>query len=214
MGIDWLPAIWLGGFLFGASILLAGYLTPGYSHFHQSISELGERNTAHAWLVRWLGFVPLGLSFVIFAHQTRELFLSFIPAALLLLTGLAVIVAGIFPTDPDNRRDTLSGKVHAKAVIALLFLLSATPFAFSISALYRDPPEVWFMVFSFLMGVVVLGFYGMLPNDACPWLVALHRKIFGRFLEIWYPLQGLHQRLHLSLFGIWWIVFTLVLANP
>lgn len=209
-----MPAIWLGGCLFGASILMAGYLRTGYSHLRQSISELAARNAPYSWMIRWMGFIPLGFSFVLFAQQTRELFASFIPTVLLLLTGLAVLVAGIFPTDPDNRHDTLSSKVHEKAVMALLFLLSATPFAFSISGLYRVPPEVWFLIFSFLMGVAILGFFGMLPNDAYPWLVTLHRKIFGRFVEIWYPLQGLHQRLHLLLFGIWWIVFTLVLTNP
>jgi hypothetical membrane protein len=214
VGFGSIPAICFGGSLFVAAVLLTGYLTPGYSHIHQSISELGARNVPYSWLVRWAGFVPLGVSFVLLASQSGSLFSNHMPSLLILITGLAIILAGIFPTDSDNRRNTPSGKVHASVVIVLLFLLTLAPFTFSISALYRDPPEGWLLDFSFFMGVAVLGFYGMLPNDACPRLVALHRKILGRFLEMWYPLQGLHQRLQLALFGIWWIVFTLVLADP
>jgi hypothetical membrane protein len=210
-GMDWLPAIWIGGGLFVVSVLLAGYLTPDYSHIHQSISELGERNAPHAWLVRWLGFVPLGLSFVLFARQSGDLFTNNIPFVIFLLMGIAVIIAGIFPTDPDNRRETISGKVHAIAVISLLFLLSLSPFIFSIPALYRNPLGRCFSVFSFLMGVLILGFLTALPNGSFPQLIIFHRKLFGGFIETRYHIQGLHQRLLLALFGIWWFIFSVIL---
>ena len=199
--------------MFIISIWLAGYLSRGYSHIHQSISELGTRNTPHSWLVRGAGFIPLGLSFVLFALQTRDLFSSHYPSAIVFLTGLSTVMAGIFATDPHNRRDTLSSKVHAGSVIALLCLLTLAPFIFSISALYRTPPDGWFFVFSCSLGIFAVGFFGMLPSGCRRWLVALHQKLMGRFISSWYPLQGLHQRIFLSLHCIWWFVFSQVLID-
>ncbi|MCI0550962.1 MAG: DUF998 domain-containing protein [Anaerolineae bacterium] len=211
-GMDWFPAIWLGGCLFGVSVFLVGYLTPNYSHLHQSISELGARNAPYSWLVRWAGFIPLGLGFMLFSLQARELFSNNVSSILFLVIGLIIIIAGIFPTDPHNRRDTFSGKVHAIAVTALLFLLALAPFIFSISALYRNPPTGWFSVFSLSMGMLTLGFFGIMPNARCQQLTALHRKIFSRWIGSWCLVQGLHQRLLLSLFSVWWFVFSAVLA--
>jgi len=213
LGFDSIPAIWIGGCLFVIAVLLAGYLTPDYSHAHQSISELGTPRAPYGWLVRWAGFVPLGLSFVLFSCQSGGLFSNHIPSVLFILTGLAVLFAGIFPTDPDNRRDTGSGKIHASAVIALLLLLGVAPFTFSISALYRNPPAGWFLVFSFLMGMLVLIFLVLSSNGVYRRLVSLFQRISGRFEKCSFLMPGLHQRLLLSLHYIWWFVFSQVLAD-
>jgi len=187
---------------------VAGYLTPGYSHLHQALSELGAPNAPYAWLVRWLGFVPLGITFLIFAFQSRRIFVNQLPSWLFILTGMAIISAGIFPTDPHGRRDTLSGIIHAIAGISLLILLSVTPLLLTFPRLYRNQPQAWLLVFSFLMGMVVLIFFVMLPNGISPQLIAFHQKILGAYFEIWYPLHGLHQRLLLMVYFIWLFVFS------
>jgi hypothetical membrane protein len=192
--MDWFPAIWFGGMLFAISVLLAGHLTSGYSHRYQSISELAERSSPYAWLVRWIGFVPLGLSFVLFSRQTRDLFSNQIPSISFRLMGIAILLAGIFPTDPQNRRDTLSGKIHAIAVIALMILLSLAPFLFSISSLYRNHPAQRFFDFSFSMGMLALVFLAFMPNSDRPIRAAVH------------------QRILLALHCVWWFVFSVVLA--
>ena len=195
------------------AVLLAGYLTPGYSHAYQSLSELAMPRAPYGWLVRWVGFVPLGLSFVLFSCQSGGLFSNHIPTVLFILTGLAVLFAGIFPTDPDNRRDTRSGKLHARAVIALLLLLNVAPFTFSISALYRNPPAGWFMIFSFLMGTLVLTFLVLSSNGMYRRLVSRFQRIPGGFEKSPFLMPGLHQRLLLSLHYIWWFVFSQVLVD-
>jgi len=195
-GIEWFPAIWLGGALFGLSVFLAGHLTPNYSHFCQSISELGVRDAPYSRLVRFIGFFPLGLSFVIYAHQTMGSFANVVPVTILLLIGLAIFIAGMYPTDPQNRRDTVSGKIHAMAVVALLFLLGVAPFAFSVAALYRIPPAPWFFVFSLSMGLLTLVFLMFAPKGGRPMRAAIH------------------QRLLLSLHCFWWSVLSVVLAMP
>lgn len=211
MGFDFVPAIFIGGILFLILILFFGWLTPGYSHVRQSISELGESNAVYGPLVRWVGFVPLGISFIVFADQANYLFSSYVSTVLFILIGLSIIVAGMFPTDPDNRRDTLSGKIHASSVIVLLLLLSAAPFIFSISALYRDPPEGRFLVFSFLMGVLLLIFLVHSSTDIFLRLKASFRKSSDAFKDSPKILPGLQQRILLFIHYIWWFVFIQVL---
>jgi hypothetical protein len=200
------PAILIGGGLFVAVILVAGYLTPGYSHARQSISELAAPGTPAHWLVRWMGFVPLGLSFLFFAIQSGRWFSTSIPSALFLLIGLSIMLAGIFSTDPENRRDSASGKIHAGAVIVLLLLLSAAPFTFSIASLYKIPPPEWFLAFSFVMGILVSILVAPSSND----VLARGLMLFQRTSN---PVLGLLQRLVLILHAIWWLVFSQILAG-
>lgn len=199
------PAILIGGGVFIAVILVAGYLTPGYSHARQSISELAAPGTRCRSLVRWVGFIPLGLSFIVFARQSGSWFSTPLTSALFLLTGLSIVLAGIFPTDPENRRETVSGKIHAAAVIVLMLLLSAAPFTFSIPTLYRNPPPGWFLVFSSVMGILVSILVAFSSNETR----ARHLLLFQR---TWHPVPGLVQRLVLTLDYIWWFVFSQVLA--
>ena len=204
------PAVWYGAALFVLVVLVAGFATPGYSHLHQALSELGAHDAPLDWLVRWAGFIPLGISFVLYAFQSHRLFSNSLPFHLFLLTGLAIIVAGVFPTDPHGRRDTLAGMVHALAGITLLCLLSLTPLVMSFKRLYRNPPQSRLLIFSFVMGLIVTSFFVMLPNGISPQLVEFHRRILGAYFETWYPLHGLHQRLLLALYFLWLIVHSRV----
>ena len=204
------PAVWYGAALFVLIVLVAGFATPGYSHLHQALSELGAQDAPLDWLVRWAGFIPLGISFVLYAFQSHRLFSNSLPFHLFLLTGLAIIVAGVFPTDPHGRRDTLAGMVHALAGITLLCLLSLTPLVMSFKRLYRNPPQSRLLIFSFVMGLIVTSFFVMLPNGISPQLVEFHRRILGAYFETWYPLHGLHQRLLLALYFLWLIVHSRV----
>ncbi|HAV77171.1 MAG TPA: hypothetical protein DCX53_07445 [Anaerolineae bacterium] len=206
-----MSAIIIGGCLFLAIILISGRLTPGYSHTQQSISELGMFGTVYGRLVRWVGFVPLGLSFMAFAFQSGGLFTNLVPSILFFFIGLAILFAGIFPTDPENRRDTIRGKIHASAVIALLLLLSASPFMFSISAIYKNPPSEKFLVFSFLMGLLLLTFLILSSNGNSVRLGVLFQKAPTESEINWQPLLGLQQRLLLFLHFIWWFVFFQIL---
>jgi hypothetical membrane protein len=43
------------------TVVVAGALTPGYSHVSQYISELGARGAPQEWGVRLAGFLPSGI---------------------------------------------------------------------------------------------------------------------------------------------------------
>jgi len=213
VGISSKPAVWYGTILFCVVILFAGFLTPGYSHAHQAISELGAYNAPYDWAVRWLGFIPLGTSFICYAFQLRKSFSNDLPFYLFLFTGIVVIAAGVFPTDPKGRRDTTPGMIHAIAGIILLVLLSLTPFLMTLRRLYSIPPKNWLVLFSFIMGTLVTIFFVMLPNGLFPQLIWFHQKVLGGYFEIWYPLHGLHQRILLLLYLIWLFVFSRSVAE-
>lgn len=84
-------------------VVLAGALTPGYSHVAQYISELGARGAPQEVLFRLAGFMPTGvllLAFCLFAHRA----LPRSRGTTLALIGLAVyaagyLVAAAFPCD-------------------------------------------------------------------------------------------------------------------
>jgi uncharacterized protein DUF998 len=90
-------------------VVVAGALTPEYSHASQFISELGARGAPQEWVVRFGGFLPAGillLAFCLFAFIA----LPRSPGATLGLAGLAIfgagyLVAAAFPCDLGCRPD-------------------------------------------------------------------------------------------------------------
>lgn len=99
-------------------VVVAGALTPGYSHVSQFISELGARDAPHEWGVRLAGFLPAGVLLLAFCGFA----LAALPrstAATLGFVGLAFYAAGYlvavaFPCDPGCRPEnpSLSQLIH------------------------------------------------------------------------------------------------------
>ncbi len=92
--------------------LLGGLFTPGYSHVSQFISELGASQAAHEYPVRFVGFLPAGvtlLAFCWFAHRALPR-ASLTSAALIALAVYAAgyCVAAAFPCDTGCRPATPS----------------------------------------------------------------------------------------------------------
>jgi hypothetical membrane protein len=91
------------------TVVVAGALTPGYSHVSQFISELGARGSPQEWGVRLAGFLPSGvllLAFCWFAYAA----LPRSSGTTLGLVGLALyaagyLVAAAYPCDLGCRPD-------------------------------------------------------------------------------------------------------------
>ena len=126
-------------------VVLAGALTPGYSHISQFISELGARGAAHEWSVRFLGFLPAGvllLSFCWFAHRSLP---CSTPTTLALL-GLAVyaagyLVAAAFPCDLGCRPSKPSPSQLIHNAGGLLGYVLAPAFLFALARAARAWPN-------------------------------------------------------------------------
>ena len=204
------PAMVLAPLWYCAVVLFAGAFTPGYSHSFQALSELAAPNAPYASLVRFGGFIPLGLVFVLFAFAVRRTpgSRAFRTAALILfvLTGLAIITAGIFPTDIHGRRNTFSGMTHAIDGIILLVLISATPLIVAFTTA-SQPHKYGFKIYSIASGIVLIILFVLLPNGVSPALIRLQQIILGDLFSVWYKYQGLDQRALLFAYFIWLFFF-------
>jgi hypothetical membrane protein len=97
--------IMLAPLAFAGVILIAGLFTPGYSHLRQAISELAAPGAPLALFVQYAGFIPLAAAVLLFAWDMRRQHPdTHLVTRLFFLTGLALLVAGIFPTDEFGRR--------------------------------------------------------------------------------------------------------------
>jgi hypothetical protein len=195
---------------FGVVILLAGVLTPGYSHSFQAISELAAPGTPYAGLVRFGGFISLGLEFAFFALAAWQSPDAKNPhkviCVLLILTGLAIIAAGIFPTDVHGRRNSFSGMAHAIAGLILLVLASITPLVMAFTVSWRSR---WrgFKLFSIVCSFVLIALFALLPNGISPAWIQFQKVILGAWFTVWYQYQGLDQRALFLVYFLWLFTF-------
>jgi len=89
--------------LAAATALLAGLASPGYDPCAQFISELGERGAPYEALVRFAGFLPVGVLTLLFASvAARDADDRRVRWGFMLFSGVGVayIVAAFFPCDP------------------------------------------------------------------------------------------------------------------
>ena len=92
------PILWL------ALIATAGALRPGFSHYSQYISELGERGSTTEALMRHGAFGFTGFLYLCFAPAALATFgdgwLVRVAAMLIAVDGIGRMGAGVFPCDP------------------------------------------------------------------------------------------------------------------
>jgi hypothetical membrane protein len=122
----------LAPLLWAAVILIAGGLRPGFSHYAQYISELGERGSTTELLMRYGAFIPTGLMHMGFAALLYARFrgnrYAALAAALVALNGLGRIGAGMFPCEVGcaGPHVLLSQKMHrVSAAVGFLAIIGA-----------------------------------------------------------------------------------------
>ncbi|GAA4039351.1 DUF998 domain-containing protein [Nonomuraea soli] len=124
------------GALVPAVLLIDGATRPGYSLWHHGASQLGTGE--RGWL-QTANFVIGGLLLLAFAAGIRRVLVVGRAAVwapvLLMAGGLAMVVAGIVPTDPALGYPpglpevvTTAGRVHGLAGLVLFAALAAVPF--------------------------------------------------------------------------------------
>ncbi len=126
-------------------VVVAGALTPDYSHVSQFISELGASGSPHELAVRFVGFLPSGvllLAFCLFAYTALPR--SF--GTTVGLLGLAIFAAGYlvaaaFPCDPGCRPDNPSVSQLIHNVGGLLGYVLAPAFLFVLARAARAWPD-------------------------------------------------------------------------
>ncbi|MBP5986659.1 MAG: DUF998 domain-containing protein [Azonexus sp.] len=192
----------LAPLLWAAMIVAVGELRPGFDHVGQYISELAERGSANAGLMRYGGFVASGLLHIAYAAafyaalrgRTERRRLILLVAVLIALNGLGRIGAGLFacapgcaaPEDPVQR-------LHSQAATVAFLAIAA-------AALFGS------MLFRSARGMQALGLYSLATGIAG--LLFLGLMSAGEVARV-----GLYERLASGILSLWVLVTALRLAT-
>ena len=118
--------------------------TPGYSHLSQFISELGASQSAYELPVRFLGFLPAGVSLLAFCYfaykRLPKSTLTSLALIALAIYALGYVVAAFFPCDLGCRpaQPSVSQAIHN--LIGGLGYLAAPGFLFALAQSSRSWP--------------------------------------------------------------------------
>ena len=96
--------------VFLTTYIIMSSIRPEYSMFTKAISELGSLDASNKWLWNSFGYVLTGILIAIYAiglyKNVAVTKSSKLPLYGILLSGVFMIVSGIFPGDFDNREST------------------------------------------------------------------------------------------------------------
>ena len=187
------PVLWV------AALVYIGSLRPEYSHSRQYISELAARGTSTQHLMQVAGFLLPGLmvaAFGVLVGLRAHTKLAGVGAALLIVSGIARMTAGMFPLDPCCVPITLSfsHRMHNAAGSAYVLVMVTTVLIWcAVTERTFRTRAHWFRWYSLgtLVGAIAL------PS----WLIS-----FG----IDPANVGLFQRASFGALNLWILVFALV----
>ena len=153
----------LGPIVFIVAFLIEGATRPGYSAWHNFVSDLSESSLG--WM-QVASFLFCGALVVCFAIGLRRVIRSGKGATwgplLLGAFGLSLIVAGLFVTDPSlgyyprgspAGSQTLHGTIHGTAAPIVFGLLTAAIFVFA-RRFASDPAWRGWATYSIITGIV------------------------------------------------------------
>ena len=138
-------------------LITLGSLEPGYNHVTQFMSKLGAADARHAIVMNTAGFSLLGILMVAFAVGLHRGISdgkgSKIGPALVAVSGIAVVMTGIFHCDSGSEDVTAGGTMHSVFVMIGGFAIILAPLALS-PRLKRD--DRWQRYLAYSLGTVVV----------------------------------------------------------
>jgi hypothetical membrane protein len=190
----------LAPLLWASVIVLGGSLRPGFSHFTQYISELGERGSSTELLMRYGAFVATGLMHVAFAGALATTFrssrLGVVAALLIGLNGLARIGAGYFPCDAGcTETGSLGQRMHSLSAAVGFLSLAISTILWSV-VFKRAPNLRNLSAYSVASGVLGFAFLLLMVGSAETGTA-----------------RGLFERLSSGALSLWILVFALRLQR-
>jgi hypothetical membrane protein len=156
--------------------IVSGAMYPGYHHVTQHISELGAVGSPVAWFFNPLGLGIYGLLIIAFSYGLyRGIKESLVGPALLGLSGVGIILVGIFPM--PHPAHSLAFFILAISVILSCFTL---PVYFK-----RDVRWKSLQKYTLLTGVLALIFLFVLIPGSWIGIGGLIQRIWGAILWVW-----------------------------
>jgi hypothetical membrane protein len=188
-----------GPLVFVAGIVVAGAVTPGYSHLSKPISQLAAFGQPYP-AIQMIGFVVFGVSMLAVAYGLRLMLESrrsaTIGVFLVALAGVSMVGTGIFRADPmDQDPLSLSGIVHI-ATAMVLFPALCTAFIVLSRAMKKD--DRWRGLANFSMVSGIAGWIFLIGYSAA--------------FELQPDWLGVWQRFLAATFVIWFVVTSRRLA--
>jgi hypothetical membrane protein len=170
-------------------ILIAGHLTPGYSHITDTISKLSDQGSQRPELMT-AGFISYGVLIIGFSYalylRLRHGLKAHIAWFTLTLYGISMIVAGVFQDTPGGSSASLNpeGIVHNAAIITscISILIGMWMFAGSV---YKKPSWfgfTWFTIAASFLGLVLSIVFAVQSYVPAPGLL---QRLFYLVLLIW-----------------------------
>ncbi len=178
--------------IFAITVLVAGYLTPGYDPVTQLMSELGVPGEPYAELMNVVGFGLVGILLVGFSYATFRVFRPLrrviFGSVMVAGAGLSFIAMGFYHCDQGCIAVTTAGNVHLLlGIVALVAsLLAALTFAY---VMHRERGWGGFWQYSLATAVLIVV---VLP-------------VFLSFPDI----AGLLQRIMVGIVFLWTEVFAI-----
>lgn len=158
----------IGPILFILMFLVEEATRPGYSAWHNFVSELSLSNQGWVQIVNFLISGGLVLCFALGLRQVLRSGKGAVWGPLLLgVFGLGLIIAGIFVTDPGlgypsglygKAPQTLHGTIHGVAGLVVFFSVAIACFVMA-RRFAGDPAWKGWTLFSIIAGILVLVFF-------------------------------------------------------
>ena len=173
--------------LWAAAVIYCGAIRPGYDPVRQFISELAERGSSTEYLMRVAGFCLPGLLAAVYGISLLEVQTSSAVAVLIIASGLARFIAGVFPCDAGcpTVNPSFSQVIHnISALVGALALLSAALICFlRPKKVGGSRPFAWYSIASFLIGAT---FWVLLMiNTPARHAVGLFQRVSVGALNSW-----------------------------
>ena len=173
--------------------IVAGALTPDYSHLTQFISELGATGAPYEWWVRLAGFLPAGLlllAFSILAYtalpRSGQVTLSLVGLA---LYAAGYLVAAAFPCDLGCRPIEPSTSQLIHNAVGMVGYLVEPAFLFMLAREARSWPGAGGLVVAgYVASAVAL--VGLLTLSPSSGVVGLSQRALEAAVLAWVAMLG------------------------
>lgn len=188
-----------GPVLFAVGVVVAGAVTPGYSHLSEPISQLAEPGRPY-WLIQVAGFVVFGISMIAVAFALWQgLSDGLGPKLGIVLVGFAgfnMVLTGLFRTDPMGQESpSVSGQIH-ETTAGLVFLSLIAGFLVLGRAMRRSPSWRGLASFSITAGLAALIFltgFGI-SFEAQPEYVGVWQRLLATTIILWFVVISLRVK--------------------
>ena len=180
-----------------SAIIIVGYLTPGYSHIRQHVSELAMSGTYTGILMNWLGIISFGVSIMLFtiggilSYKGHKL--ALLSMITLFMAGACMVIVGLYPCDETCWMEEMSRQatLHTKGAGGTFIFVWISQIIMGLKTFGRH--RSGFTVFCLIMAVL-----GFCINKA------------GANVTFGVEYKGLVQRIYFSYVWIWLIVSGIV----